>query len=93
MDYKLVQGTVQLKLDQLLNLGLNGPSLALLLQMPMNLPNKPPAKLPGPVVHKVLLLNQLMNPLPEHDVTLSNVEHEAPIAKKINFNRLAKLSA
>ena len=93
MDFKLVQGPVQLKLDQLLNLGLNGPSLTLLLQMPLNPPNKPAAKLPGPVVHKVLMLNQLMNPLPEHDLILPNVEQDAPIAKKINFNRLAKLSA
>jgi len=93
MDYKLVQGPIQLKLEQLLGLGLNSPSLVLLLQLPLNPPNKPPAKLPGPVVRKVLMLNQLMNPLPEHDVTLPNVEQEAPIAKKINFNRLAKLSA
>jgi hypothetical protein len=93
LDYKLVQGPVQLKLDQLLGLGLNAPSLILLLQMPLNPPNKPPAKLPGPIVRKVLMLNQLINPLPEHDVTLPNVEQEAPIAKKINFNRLAKLSA
>lgn len=93
MEYKLVQGPIQLKLEQLLGLGLNSPSLVLLLQLPLNPPNKPPAKLPGPVVRKVLMLNQLMNPLPEHDVTLPNVEQEAPIAKKINFNRLAKLGA
>lgn len=93
MDYKLVQGPVQLKLDQLLSMGLNGSSLVLLLQLPLNPPNKPPSKLPPPIVRKVLMLNQLMNPLPENDVTLPNVEPEAPVAKRINFNRLAKLSA
>ena len=93
MEYKLVSGPVQLKLDQLLSLGLNGPSLVLLLQLPLNPPNKPAAKLPPPIVRKVLMLNQLMNPLPENDVTLPNVEPEAPILKRINFNRLAKLSA
>jgi hypothetical protein len=93
MDYRLVQGPVQLRLEQLLGLGLTGSSLLLLLQLPLNPPNKPAARLPTPVVKKVLMLNQLMHPLPENDVTLPNVEQEAPIAKRINFNRLAKLSA
>ncbi len=93
MDYKLIQGAVQLKLDQILGMGLTPSSLVLLLQLPMSPPNKPAAKLPPPVVRKVLMLNQLINPIPENDVTLPNVEPEAPIAKRINFNRLAKLSA
>ena len=93
MDYKVVQGIVQLKLDQLLNLGLTGQSLALLLQLPLHPPNKQPTKLPTPVVRKVLQLNQLMHPLPEHDLTLPNLEPDTPLVKRINFNRLAKLVA
>ncbi len=93
LDYKLVQGTVQLKLEQMLKLGLTGQSLLLLLQLPMHPPNNPAAKLPTPVVRKVLQLNHLMHPLPEHDLTLPNLEPDTPLVKRINFNRLAKLVA
>jgi hypothetical protein len=48
-------------------------------------------KLPPPTVRKLLALNQLMHPIPEHDLLLPNVEPDAPLTKRINFNRLAKL--
>jgi hypothetical protein len=75
----------------MLDLGLNAASLNALLHMPLSPPNKPATKLPQPLVRKVLALNQLMHPIPEQDLMLPNVEADAPLIKRINFNRLAKL--
>jgi hypothetical protein len=91
MDLKMIHGPLQIKLDQMLDLGLDAASLNALLHMPLSPPNKAPVKLPLPTVRKVLALNHLMHPIPEHDLLLPNVEADAPLIKRINFNRLAKL--
>ncbi len=91
MDLKMIHGPIQIKLDQMLDLGLTAASLNALLHMPLSPANKPPVKLPTPMLRKVLALNQLMHPIPEHDLLLPNVEADAPLIKRINFNRLAKL--
>ncbi len=91
LEQKLIQGQVQMRVDDLLKLSLNTPSLLLLLQLPLAAPNKAPAKLAPPVIRKVLILNQLMNPLAENDLVLPNVEADAPVTKRINFTRLAKM--
>jgi hypothetical protein len=87
----LALGPVKIKVDALLNIGLTGPSLRLLLNLPFAAPNKPASKLPAEAVKKLLMLNQLTHPMPEHDVILPNVEPTAPVMKRVNFNRLQKL--
>jgi hypothetical protein len=91
LEHRLIHGAVNFKVDELLDMGLTEPSLRLLLQMPIGLPNKPPGKLPAASLDKVLTLNRMIHPLPEHDLVLPNVEADAPPAKRINFNRLGKL--
>jgi hypothetical protein len=91
MDLKMIHGPVQVKVDHMLDLGLTAASLNALLHMPLSPPNKAPVKLPPPTVRRLLALNQLIHPIPEHDLLLPNVEADAPPAKRINFNRLAKL--
>lgn len=91
MEQRLVQGAVNTTVDKLLEVGLTNLSLRLVLTLPVNLPNKPAAKLPGPVVRKLLGLNQLKHPFPKHDLILPNVAENEPPAKRINLNRLAKL--
>lgn len=84
---------MQAKIDDLLSMGLNHASLLLLFSLPFSGPNKPAAKLPGEAVKKLLMLNQLSNPVAENDITLPNVEASAPAMKRVNFNRLQKLMA
>jgi hypothetical protein len=93
MEHRLAQGAVPARIEQLLEMGLTIPSLRLLFTLPFSAPNKPAGKLPGEVVRKLLMLNQLAHPLPENDLTLPNVEENAPAMKRINFNRLQKLMA
>ncbi|MCH9044541.1 MAG: hypothetical protein IIA40_00375 [SAR324 cluster bacterium] len=93
LDQRLAQGPVQAKIDDLLSMGLTPASLLLLFSLPFSGPNKPAAKLPGEAVKKLLMLNQLSNPLAENDITLPNVEASAPAMKRVNFNRLQKLMA
>ena len=87
---KLHQGQVRADVETLLGAGIMNPSLLLLLQIPVNAPNKPAARLPGPVVQKLVQLNALINPFPEVDLILPNVEGTSPPAKRLNFNRLSK---
>ncbi len=87
---KLNQGQVRADVENLLGAAIMNPSLQLLLQIPLNAPNKPAAKLPGPVVQKLMQLNALINPFPEVDLILPNVDGTAPPAKRLNFNRLSK---
>ncbi|MDH5752965.1 MAG: hypothetical protein OEZ59_11200, partial [Deltaproteobacteria bacterium] len=91
-DQKVSQGPVSIRLDNLLEMKLTSQSLRLLMQLPFNAPNKPPAKLPPQVVKHVLMINQLTHPMPENDIVLPNVGEDQPAAKRINFNRLQKIS-
>ncbi|HKI97748.1 MAG TPA: hypothetical protein VKB51_04665 [bacterium] len=93
LDQRLALGPVKAKVQDLLDMGLNAISLRLLFNLPFAAPNKPANKLPGEAVKKLLLLNQLTHPLPEHDIILPNVEATAPVMKRVNFNRLQKLMA
>jgi hypothetical protein len=89
-DLRLNHGAVRATLEQMLGAGITNPSFRLLLQIPMNAPNKPATKVPPPLVQKLLQLNSLIHPFPELDLILPNVEETAPPAKRLNFNRLAK---
>jgi hypothetical protein len=89
-DLRLDHGALRATMEQLLAAGITNPSLRLLMQIPMNPPGKSAAKLPPPLVQKLLQLNALINPFPELDLILPNVEETAPPAKRLNFNRLAK---
>lgn len=91
MEQKLIQGPVAVTVEQLLNMDLTAASLRLLFQLQFAGPNKPGAKLPGAVVKRLLIINQLAHPLPQNDISLPNVEGTAPPLKQINFNRLQKL--
>ena len=91
LEQKLAQGPVRAKIDQLLNMNLTPASLRLLFHLNFSAPNKAAAKIPGEAVKKLLMLNQLVNPLPENDISLPNVEENAPAMKRVNFNRLQKL--
>ena len=91
MEQKLSQGPVRAKIDQLLDMNLTPASLRLLFNLNFSGPNKAAAKIPGEAVKKLLMINQLVNPLPEHDISLPNVEENAPAMKRVNFNRLQKL--
>jgi len=90
-DLKLLHGPVRITLDALLKLGIQPASLRLLLQMPFTASNKPSVRIPPPVAAKLMALNRFMHPFPEHDLLLPNVDEKAPPARRLNFNRLAKL--
>jgi hypothetical protein len=90
-DLRLNHGAVRATMEQLLGAGITNPSLRLLLQIPLNPPNKPAAKVPQQLAARLIQLNSLMHPFPELDLILPNVEETAPPAKRINFNRLAKV--
>lgn len=89
-DKKLMHGPVKASLEQMLQLGLTNPSLRLVLQLPLHTTGKGTARLPGAAAQKLVQLNTLINPFPTVDLVLPNVEGEAPPAKRINFNRLAR---
>ena len=91
LEQRLSQGPVPVKVEELLNLNLTGASLRLLLSLNFSGTNMPSGKIPGEAVKKLLMLNQLTNPLPEHDIILPNVEASAQALKRVNFNRLQKL--
>ena len=91
LEHKLVQGAVNTTLGSLLEAGLTNASLKVILHVPMNLPNKPAAKLAPAITRKILTLNQLKHPFPKHDVLLDNVPDSQPAVKRIAFNRLGKL--
>ena len=93
LEHRLVLGPVNAKVDDLLRLGLTVPSLRLVLSLPFAAPNKSANTLPSDAVRKLLMLNQLTNPLAEHDIILPNVNASMPVMKRINFNRLQKLMA
>ncbi len=93
LEQRLAQGPVKAKVDDLLGMGLTAGSLSLLFNLPFSGQNKAPAKLPGEAVQKLLDINRLSHPLPEHDIILPNVEESAPAMKRVNFNRLQKLLA
>ena len=90
LEQKLNHGPLSTTIDRLLALGLTPASLHLVLQMPMSAPQKGAAKLPQGVVQKLMQLNLLMNPFPEMDLVLPNVDEKAPPTKRLNFNRLSK---
>jgi hypothetical protein len=92
MESKIVHGQFQTKLEHLLDMGLTQASLEALLSLPVSAPGKPAAALAPEVVDRLKALNRTMNPIPEHDVLLTNVDPDAPAAKRINFSRLAKLA-
>jgi hypothetical protein len=91
LEQRLSLGPVKAKVDDLLGIGLTMASLRLLFSLPFAAVNKAAARLPGETVKKLLMLSQLSNPLPEHDIILPNVEPNAPVMKRVNFNRLQKL--
>ena len=91
LEQRFMHGPVNTTLEKLLNASLTQASLRLLLSLPVNAPNKPPAKLEAPVVQKLLALNQLTHPFADIDVVLPNVEASEPANKRINFNRLSKV--
>jgi hypothetical protein len=93
LEQRLALGPVKAKVDDLLSMGITTPSLRLLFSLPFAAPNRPATKLPVEVIKKLLMLNQLSHPLPEHDIILPNVEATAPVMKRVNFNRLQKLLA
>lgn len=93
MEHRLAQGPVRANIEQLLDMNLTPASLILLFHLNFSGPNKPGAKIPGEAVKKLLMINQLVNPLPENDISLPNVEESAPALKRVNFNRLQKLMA
>jgi hypothetical protein len=81
---------VRTTLAKLLELGLTGAGMTLILQLPFAGPNKQAARLPPPIAKQVLLLNQMTHPFAEQDVVLPNVDASAPPAKRLNLSRLAK---
>jgi len=91
LEYKLVQGTVNTTLGKLLDCQLTNACMKVLLQVPLNLPNKPAAKLPTAITRRILTLNQLKHPFPKNDVLLTDVADSQPAVKRIAFNRLGKL--
>lgn len=91
LEHKLSQGNIRASISQLLDMGLKPQSLMLMFQMPFAAPNKAGTRIPGETVKKLLIINQLTHPLPEHDIILPNVDPSSPALKKINFNRLQKL--
>ncbi|MCZ6843402.1 MAG: hypothetical protein O7G32_11295 [SAR324 cluster bacterium] len=91
LEKRFRHNTVNTTVDKMLEAGLTQGSLALALKLPVNAPNKPGEKIPPQVVKKLLVLNQLMHPFAEHDITLPNVDASQPPEKHINFNRLQKL--
>lgn len=91
MEYRVVTGALQARLEQIINVGITMNSLMLVLQLPFNAPNQPANKFPGEVVKKLMTINQLSHPMPEHDLILDNVESTAPPQKRLNLNRLQKL--
>ncbi|MDH4225577.1 MAG: hypothetical protein OEW12_08020 [Deltaproteobacteria bacterium] len=90
LDQKMIQGQVRASVEQLLKVGLTGTSFRLLLMLPFNAPNKPPAKIPPAIAQKLLRVNQLMNPFPVEDIIFTNVDPAQPVIKRLNFNRLSK---
>ena len=90
LEQKLNQGPLSTTIDSLLGLGLTPTSMRLILQLPMSAPQKGAAKLPQGVVQKLMQLNLLMNPFPDTDLVLPNVDEKAPPTKRLNFNRLSK---
>ncbi|MCZ6628328.1 MAG: hypothetical protein O7E56_08890, partial [SAR324 cluster bacterium] len=91
LEKRFRHNTVNTTVDKMLEAGLTQGSLALALKLPVNAPNKPGERIPPQVVKKLLVLNQLMHPFAEHDITLPNVDASQPPEKHINFNRLQKL--
>jgi hypothetical protein len=91
LEQRFVHKMVNTTVGKLLDAGLTQDSLGLLMSMPVNAPNKPPAKLPAALVKKLLALNQLMHPFPENEIVLPNVAANETPEKRINFNRLDKV--
>lgn len=90
LDQRLREGAVNTTLNRILEIGIEPKSLRLILSLPVNEPNKPPAKIPQPAVAQMMKLNQLMHPFAEIDLILENVAENTPAAKKLNLNRLSK---
>lgn len=90
MNAQLTVGQVRAPLSKLLELGMTGESMRLILQLPFSLPNKPAAKLPPAVAKEIFLLNRITHPFAQEDLILPNVEPDAPPAKRLNVTRLAK---
>ena len=90
LHLRLQHGPVRASVEELLKLGLTIPSFRLVLQIPLNAPNKPAQRLPPALAQKIVGLNALMHPFPAVDLVLQNVEESAPAAKRLNFNRLGK---
>ena len=90
MELRINQGNVRASVEELLDTGITAPSLRLLFQIPFNAPNKPATKFPSTTVQKLLALNALINPFPEIDLILPNVQDSVPAAKRLNLNRLSK---
>lgn len=91
LEQRFNHGPVNTTVSKLLDAALTQDSLRLVLSLPVNPPNKPAVKLPGPIVQKLLALNQLTHPFAANDVVLPNVEASEPVNKRINFNRLQKV--
>jgi hypothetical protein len=91
LEQRFMHGPVNTTVSKLLDAALTQASLRLVLSLPVNPPNKPGAKLPGPIVQKLLVLNQLTHPFAANDVVLPNVEESEPANRRINFNRLQKV--
>jgi hypothetical protein len=90
LGMRLQHGPIRATVEELLKLGLTIPSLRLVLQIPLNAPNKPAQRIPPAIAQKIVGLNALMHPFPVMDLVLTNVEESAPPAKRLNFNRLSK---
>jgi hypothetical protein len=90
LNMRMQHGQIRASVEDMLKLGLTIPSLRLVLQMPLNAPNKPAQRLPPAIAQKIVGLNALMHPFPAVDLVLQNVEESASAVKRLNFNRLGK---
>ena len=90
MSAQLSVGQVRAPLSKLLELGMTGESMRLILQLPFAMPGKPAAKLPPAVAKDIFLLNRISHPFAREDLILPNVEPDAPPAKRLNVTRLAR---